>query len=156
MQTELNDGPGWAVLTVWVVVNAVNALQALGFLSRVRTHSQTINHRLGYGMMALAVPAGLAMISFLRAGAGGLYWLGPAIYVTFVILMIGVDYVWPVEFRSPRRLEILAPYLALFFGSILLMGLPMFQIDRRLWLVTVTTSLFLLVSMGIAMRKGVG
>lgn len=156
MHTELNDGPGWAVLTVWAVVNAVNVLQALGFLSRVRTHSLTINHRLGYGMIALALPAGLAMTAFLRAGAGGLYWLGPAVYLTFVILMLAVDYIWPVEFRSPRRLEILVPYLMLFFGSILLMGLPMFQIDRRLWLVTAATSLFLLVSMGIAMRKGVG
>ena len=28
------------------------------------------------------------------------------------------------------------PYLLLFFGAILLMGLPMFRMDRRLWLVT--------------------
>jgi hypothetical protein len=44
----------------------------------------------------------------------------------------------------------------LFFGSILLMGLPMFRLDRRLWLVTVTTTVLLLGSMGIAMRMGVG
>ena len=44
----------------------------------------------------------------------------------------------------------------LFFGSILLMGLPMFRMDRRLWLVTVATTVLLLSSMGVAMRKGVG
>jgi hypothetical protein len=35
------------------------------------------------------------------------------------------------------------------------MGLPMFRLNRGLWLVTVATSVLLLVSMGVAMRKGV-
>jgi hypothetical protein len=48
------------------------------------------------------------------------------------------------------------PYLVLFFGAILLMGLPMFRMNRRFWLVTVATAVLLLGSMGIAMRKGVG
>jgi hypothetical protein len=70
--------------------------------------------------------------------------------------MVVVDYIWPVEFRSPMRYGILVPYLVLFFGSILLMGLPMYRLDRRLWLVTVATTVLLLGSMGIAMRLGVG
>jgi hypothetical protein len=72
------------------------------------------------------------------------------------VFMVAVEYVWPVEFRSPVRYGILVPYLLLFFGSILLMGLPMFRMDRRLWLVTVATTALLLASMGLAMRKGVG
>ena len=78
------------------------------------------------------------------------------VYLAFVVLMIAVEYVWPVEFRSPVRASILVPYLLLFFGAILLMGLPMFHMDRRLWLVTVATTVLLLASMGLAMRKGVG
>ena len=58
--------------------------------------------------------------------------------------MILVEYVWVVEFRSPVRYDILVPYLLLFFGAILLMGLPMFRMDRQLWLVTVTTTILLL------------
>jgi hypothetical protein len=54
------------------------------------------------------------------------------------------------------RSEILVPFLLLFFGSIMLMGLPMYRIDRRLWLFTVATTVLLLGSMGIAMRKGFG
>ena len=87
---------------------------------------------------------------------GLLQWVGPATYLAFVALMIAVDYLWPVEFRSPMRYSILAPYLLLFFGAILLMGLPMRRLDRRLWLVTVATTVLLLGSMGVAMRKGVG
>jgi hypothetical protein len=146
----------WAALTVWSVVNAVNVLQAAGFLSRVRTGSLAINHLLGYVMIALALPAALALAAFWRARAGWLQWSGPAAYLAFIALMVGVQYVWPVEFRSPARPDILVPYLVLFFGAILLMGLPMFRLNRKLWLVTVATTALLLGSMGVALRKGVG
>jgi len=36
------------------------------------------------------------------------------------------------------------------------MGLPMFRLDKRLWLVTVATTVLLLSSMVVAIRKGVG
>jgi hypothetical protein len=137
-------------------VNVVNVLQAVGFLSRVLTGSMTINRFLGYVMIALAVPAALALVAFWRARASWLQWVGPAVYLAFIVLMVVVEDIWPIEFRSPPRYGILVPYLLLFFGSILLMGLPMFRLDRRLWLVTVTTTVLLLGSMGIAMRMGVG
>ncbi len=156
MQPEHAIDPWWAALTVWGVVNAVNVLQSAGFLSRVSTGSMAVNHTLGYVMVALAVPAAIALVAFVRAGADWLQWVGAAVYLAFVALMVAVDYVWPVEFRDPARPAILAPYLILFFGAILLMGLPMFRLDRRLWLVTVATSILLLGSMVFAMRKGVG
>jgi hypothetical protein len=156
MQAPTRVDPWWAALTVWGVVNAVNMLQAAGFHSRVRTGSMAINHLLGYGIIALAVPATLALVAFWRARAGWLQWIGPVVYIAFVALMVVVDYIRPVEFRSPVRYSILVPYLLLFFGAILLMGLPMFRMDRRLWLVTVATTLLLLGAMGIAMQKGVG
>jgi hypothetical protein len=156
MPAQPDLGPTWAALAVWGVVNGVNVLQAVGFISRLRSGSMATNHLLGYGMIALAAPAAAALIAMVQARAGWLQWAGPAVYLAFTALMIGVDYVWPVEFRSPARIEILLPYLALFFGAILLMGLPMYRLDRRLWLVTVTTSVLLLGAMGMAMRKGVG
>jgi hypothetical protein len=156
MQAQTHVDPWWAALTVWGVVNAVNLLQAAGFLSRVRTGSLAINHILGYVIIALAIPSALALVAFAHARAGWLQWVGPAVFLVFVAFMIAVEYIWPVEFRSPVRYGILVPYLLLFFGSILLMGLPMFRMDRRLWLATVATTVLLLASMGVAMRKGVG
>jgi hypothetical protein len=156
MQAQMGVDPWWAALTVWGVVNAVNVLQAVGFLSRVRTGSMAVNHVLGYVIIALAVPAAVALVAFGRARAGWLHWVGPAVFLAFVMLMVAVDYVWPVEFRSPVRLCLLVPYLALFFGAILLLGLPMFRLNRQLWLVTVATTALLLGSMGVAMRAGVG
>ncbi len=156
MHSQANAGPWWAALTAWGVVNAVNVLQAAGFLSRVLTGSLAINHILGYVMIALAVPTIIALVAFWRARANRLQWAGLAVYLAFIILMVAVEHVWPIEFRSPERPAILAPYLALFFGAILLMGLPMFRLERRLWLATVVTTSLLLASMGIAMHKGVG
>ena len=156
MQAQTDINPWWAALTVWGVVNAVNLLQAVGFLSRVRTGSMAVNHLLGYVMIVLAIPSIIALIAFARAGAGWLQWAGPAVFLTFIVLMVVVDYAWPVEFRSPMRYDILVPYVVLFFGAILLMGLPMFRLNRQLWLVTVATTVLLLGSMGVAMRKGVG
>jgi hypothetical protein len=49
MKAQAHVNPWWAALTVWGVVNAVNVLQAAGFLSRVVTGSRAINHILGYG-----------------------------------------------------------------------------------------------------------
>ena len=141
---------------VWIVVNAVNVLQALGFLSRVRTGSMAANHVLGYAIIGLAIPAALALAAFIRARAGWLHAAGPGVFLGFVLLMVVVDYAAPVEFRSPARYGILVPYLLLFFGSIVLMGLPMFRLDRRLWLVTVATSAALIGAMLAAMRAGVG
>jgi hypothetical protein len=156
VQTQMSQGPRWAALTVWGVVNAVNLLQSAGFLSRVATGGMAVNHLLGYVMIVLAAPATLAIVAFAHARAGWLHWIGPVVYLAFVILMIAVDYVSPVELRSPPRYEILAPYLVLFFGAILLRGLSMFRLNRALWLVTVATTVLLLASMGVAIRKGMG
>ena len=156
MEPQMGVHPWWAALTIWGVVNAVNLLQAAGFLSRVSTGAMTINHVLGRVIIALAIPALAVLFAFVRAGAGWRHWIGPAVFLAFVALMITVDYAWPVEFRSPRLYGVLVPYLVLFFGAIFLMGLPMFRMNRILWLVTVATTALLLGSMGVAMSKGAG
>ncbi len=156
MQAHSSIAPFWAALTVWSVVNAVNILQTAGFLSRVYTGETVVNHILGYFIMILAVPSIIALIAFVRTGAGWIHWAGPAVFLVFVIFMVFVDYLLPVEFRSPVRYDILVPYLLLFFGSILLMGLPMFRLNPMLWLLTVSTSVLLLGSMGFSMHKGMG
>ncbi|MDP1876389.1 MAG: hypothetical protein Q8M17_02355 [Actinomycetota bacterium] len=67
-----------------------------------------------------------------------------------------VDYVRPVEFRAPPRPSILIPYPVLCFGSIVLMGIPMFCLDRSLWAVTALTSTILLTFMVRSLRSGDG
>jgi len=47
-QMQAETTPWWAALTVWGVVNAVNVLQAIGFLSRVPSGSTDVNKLPGY------------------------------------------------------------------------------------------------------------
>lgn len=156
MPVQSNVNPWWAVILVWIIVNAVNVLQAAGFLSRIATRSMSINHILGYVIIALSIPAVISLAALIRAKADWRQWIGLVVFLAFVVLMVCVEYFWHIEFRSPYRYEILVPYLLLFFGSILLMGLPMYRLNWYLWLVTLATTILLLVSMVVAMRKGVG
>lgn len=147
----MNSGPWWALITIWVVVNLVNGLQGVGFLAR-RRRGMAVNRALGIAIAVLALPATVALVGFVRAGSA--WWVAPAVFDAFVVLMLVVDYWRPVEFRRPPRPAVLVPYLVLFFGSILLMGLTMYSVTRGLWLVTVATTVFLLSAMGVAMRQG--
>jgi len=147
------QGPWWAALMTWLVVNAVNLAQAVGFVSR-RRHGMAVNRALGLGIAALAIPATAALWGFARAGNP--WWIGPAVFDLFVGFMLVVDYLHPVQWRRPRRPAIFITYLVLFFGSILLMGIPMYGLNRGLWLVTVATTAALLTTMTVAIRQGDG
>jgi hypothetical protein len=143
-----------AAITVWLVVNAVNLSQSVGFVTR--PFAPDLNSLLGLVIAALAIPATWALLVFRRQRAGWLFLAGPLVFDAFVVLMIAVDDVANVEWRDPVVPAIQVPYLLLFFGSIVLMGLPMYRLDRRRWLVTVVTSVILLGSMAYAMSAGVG
>jgi hypothetical protein len=145
---------GWPRLTVWGVVNAVCLLQAVGFATRPLDRG--INHALGIVIVALSLPATAALVALVRERAGWRELAGPIAFDLFVAMAIVVDYWLAIEFRDPPLPVILVPYLVLFFGSIVLMGLPMFRIDRRLWTVTAVSALVLVTCMGFAMSQGVG
>ncbi|MCX6373900.1 MAG: hypothetical protein NTX16_12655 [Actinobacteria bacterium] len=146
-----------AMLVVWVVVNLVNVLQAAGFASRTPgAGGMSVNQALGVVIAVLALPATWALVVFVRERAGWLQYLGPLAFDAFVALMLVVDYALALEFRDPQRPAILAPYLLLFFGSVTLMGLPMYTISRSRWALTAATSALLLTAMAYALARNVG
>jgi hypothetical protein len=143
-----------ALVTIWVVVNLVNLLQAAGFVTRVWTWG--VQHIVGLVIASLGVPATIALVSLARRGTGWRFTVGPVLFDAFVVMLVVVDYVLALEWRSPARPGVKIPLLSLFFGSIVMMGAPMFRIDRRLWSVTAATSALLLGTMAYAMIEGVG
>lgn len=145
-----------AMLVVWVVVNLVNVLQAVGFASRTPgPGGMSVNHALGVVIAVLALPATWALVVFVRERTGWLQYLGPLAFDAFVALMLLVDYALALQFRDPQRPAILAPYLLLFFGSIVLMGFPMYRTSRPRWALTAATSALLLAAMAYALARGV-
>jgi hypothetical protein len=142
------------VLTIWVVVNLVSVLQAFGFVTRVS--SWDVQRVVGLTIVGLAVPATLALVGFLRRRAGWRFYSGPLMFDAFVVLLVTVEYGLAIEWRSPARLEVLVPLVTTFFGSVFLMGAPMFRINRRLWAVTAATASALVAAMVYAMSMGVG
>jgi hypothetical protein len=102
MQAQINGGPKWAILTVWCVVNAVNVLQTVGFLSRVHTGSMLVNHALGYVILALGIPSAMSIYKLVRARVGWRQWIGSAVFVAFIALMAAVDYIWPIDLQRSQ------------------------------------------------------
>ncbi len=103
--------------------------QVVGFATRA-SHGMVVNQALGILIALLAIPATVVLIGDARAGSP--WWIGLAVFDALVVLMVVVDNWWPVESRQPARPVILIPYLLIFFGSILLMGLSMYRVNRRL------------------------
>jgi hypothetical protein len=143
-----------AVDVVWLVVNAVNVLQAIGFATR--PVAPWVNAALGVVISGLAIPATWALLRLIRRRSDLHLAAGPLVFDLFVAFHVLVEYVLRIAWRNPVVPEIQIPYLGLFFGSIFLMGLPMYRIDRRRWLVTALTTSLLLLAMVYAIAMGVG
>ncbi len=141
-------------IILWGVVNIVNIAQSIGFFSR--TGGGGIQSMVGILVMILAVPAGVVIWRDVTTGEPLWKWIGALVFILFAVVELFVDYILKVEFRQPPRTSILAPYLILFFGSILLMGIRMYPVSKPLWGVTALTAVLLIASMLWAQAKGVG
>jgi hypothetical protein len=107
-----------ATSVVWLVVNAVNVLQAIGFATR--PFAPGVNPVIGLVIATLAIPATWALQVFVRTHAGWSFIAGPILFDAFVVLMQFVDHALDIEWWDPVLPAIQVPYLRLFFGSILL------------------------------------
>lgn len=143
--------PDWLV---WCTVNVVCVAQTIGFFSR--TSGPKVQFAMGIVIMAMAVPACIALVRDLDAGRPLWQWIGPAVFIVFAVMELLVDHVTRIEFRNPPRATILVPYLILFFGGILLMGIRMYPVSKPLWGVTAVSATLLIWSMIWAHGKGVG
>lgn len=139
---------------VFAIASTTCVAQTVGFMSRTSGH--TIQSVAGVIIMVLALPA--AWVLWADRSAGIALWnhIGPALFVAFCAVSFYVDYVPGIEFRDPVNGAILVPYLLLFYGSILFMGLRLFPVSRPLWAVTAAAAVALLWATGWAQFKGVG
>lgn len=103
----------------FIIINVFNLTVFALFLARVR--KPEISKKIGTFSLILGIPTLVIAILNLLLLRAWWYWAFPLLLIAFIIFTLVVDYIWKIEFRNPRRLSILIPFLILFYVSIILM-----------------------------------
>ena len=146
--------PGIADWLLFSVVNATNILTFFIFVSRVKWPS--VVHKLAIATILMAIPA--IVVAFLNKTAGRewLYWAMPIIFVAWAVLALVIDIIRQQEFRQPRNLRLLAPFLILFYVGLGGMGVLTWRIGFTFWVVTAITFALQFFGTAYAHRHGKG
>ena len=105
--------------TEFIIINLFNLTIFMLFLSRVK--KPKISRKLGFFNLALGIPIFIIGIMNLVLLREWWYWIFPFLLTIFIIFTFFVDYILKIQFRNPRKLSILIPFLILFYVSIILM-----------------------------------
>ena len=89
------------------------------FISRVKKPG--LERSLGILYMVLGIPTLVFVIINIYLQREWWFWVFPVIFLIFLGFEFIVDYVKKVQFRNPRNVRILVPYLILYYVSIILM-----------------------------------
>jgi len=106
-------------LSEFIVINVFNLTVFALFLSRVKAPS--ISSKIGIFSLILGIPTLLITILNIFLLREWWYWVFPLLFVSFLVYTLFLDYIKKIEFRNPRKLSILIPFLILFYVSIILM-----------------------------------
>ncbi|MFX0106247.1 MAG: hypothetical protein ACFE75_12275, partial [Candidatus Hodarchaeota archaeon] len=106
-------------LLLFFIINSANIVISIIYISRVKKPG--LEHDLGILYIALGIPTLIFMILNIIYIREWWYWVFPSIFLIFIIFELIIDYVKKIEFRKPRNIRILAPYLVLYYVSIILM-----------------------------------
>jgi hypothetical protein len=91
--------------------------------------------RYGPTVYALGIPAAGASLWLLLGGASWSFWLGGFIYLIWGIYGYTVEYIQKIEWRSPIRISIFAPYIFLFLATAMFYWWPLALVSKSLWYV---------------------
>ncbi|NIS83077.1 MAG: hypothetical protein GTO14_23400 [Anaerolineales bacterium] len=142
------------LLFVFIVSVLINLASTLMFLSRV--HRPEYTNPLAIFAIILGLPALVLMMLGVTNDFGIAYWIMPLLYVVFSVFALSVDFIWKIEFRQPRRLEILIPFLLLYFVSLIGMWGMLWNLGLVYWVISGVTYFSMVASAIYALRKGVG
>jgi len=143
---------------IFVLVLLVNIVSMLMFIGRVQWPNQKFQPAGIFGVIAilLGIPALILVGVGVVQDFGISYWLMPLLYVAFTLFALIVDVILKLEFRQPRRLEILIPFLFIYFLPVLGMWGMVWNLGLVYWLLTGVTYSGMIGSAIYASRMGVG
>ncbi len=106
-------------LILFIIINSANIIISIIFITRVKKLG--MEHGLGILYVALGVPTLIITVLNIIFQREWWFWVFPSLFLIFIIFELIVDYVKKTEFRNPRSIRILVPYLILYYISIILM-----------------------------------
>lgn len=142
------------LLFVFALSVAVNALSALMFFTRVLWPPAA--EAAGNTLLLLGLPAAALAVVAIVSGISTLYWVALLVYVAFCAFDLYLDVIRRIEFRNPRRPEILVPFLVLYYVALLGMWASLWSLGFGYWLASGGTFLLTVGGSTYALEKGVG
>lgn len=106
-------------LILFIIINSANIIISTIFITRVKKPG--LEHGLGILYVALGIPTLIITFLNILIQREWWFWVFPSLFLIFIVFELIVDYVKKMEFRNPRNIQILVPYLILYYISIILM-----------------------------------
>ncbi len=103
----------------FIIINLFNLTVFFLFFSRVK--KPELSRGIGLFSLVLGIPVFIIAIFNLILLRDWWYWVFPFLLFAFILFSLIVDYIKKIEFRKPRKLSILIPFLLIFYISIILM-----------------------------------
>jgi hypothetical protein len=142
------------LLLIFLLANSINILSIFMFIARVKWPKNA--DLFGYLAILMGLPAlALAVIGAIQ-GFGISFGLAPLLYAAFTLFALIVDVILKIEFRNPRRLVILLPFLLFYFVPLMMMWGMMWLLGLGFWIITGITYFAMVVASFYALNKGVG
>ena len=138
----------WLIL---IVAITSNVLTILVFASRPR--HPTLAKAFGLGFIAIAVPAAAIIAIYVGEGRPWGYCVPPVLFICFAILVLLLDHILHIEFRSPPRYNILGPFLLLYYIAQMGMWGLTWDLGLAIWGLTGVTY-FAQVAVGVHAERG--
>lgn len=137
----------------FIIVNWVNLSQSLNFYLRVKGGKlgKKIEGILGIISVSLGLLTLILGIIILREEYEFYHTIGAFTYTLFSILCFIVDYWKKIEFRNPKQLKILIPFLIFYYYGLLMMAISLHELGIFPWIVT---SVLLFAQLGMAFYAG--
>lgn len=141
-------------LIEFFIINLFNLSVFALFLSRVR--KPELSKKIGIFSIVLGIPSLMVAIINAYLQREWWYWIFPLLFVGFLLFTLVVDYIIKIEFRNPKKLSILVPFLILFYVSIILMWGLTWALGVIYGVITLITYFLQLIGAYYAGKHGVG
>ena len=89
--------------------------------------------RYGRLVYALSIPAAALSMIILLGGKPWSFWMSGFLFLIWAIFGYTVEYVLRIQWRTPARWSILAPYVILYLATVMLYWWPLALIYKPLW-----------------------